>query len=783
MTDSLFPSEGPPVLPLLPLRNSVLFPASVVPVNVGRPRSVRLVEEVVGDGADRPLIGVVGQRRPEVEDPSFEEIHHIGTVARILKVIRLSSGNYSVVLQGVSRMRVLDQVAKHPCLKAHIERIREIPSPDVEIEALAAHLRESARRLTAVLPNQPRDASSILDNVKEAGALADLVASNLPVGNDAKQTVLETLDVRERLRKVLELVNRQSEVYRVKKEISTMVEEEMSRTQREYLLRQQLRTIKRELGEPEDDEDELEGLREKLARLDIPQEAERAARKQLGRMRTMSSASSEYQVARSYVEWITDLPWTKTTPDRLDVGEARRVLDEDHHGLEQAKKRITEYIAVRKLRHDVRGPILCFVGPPGVGKTSLARSIARATGRQFVRVSLGGVQDEAEIRGHRRTYVGAFPGRIVGALKKAGSRNPVMLLDEIDKLGSDTRGDPAAALLEVLDPEQNDTFVDHYIEVPFDLQQVMFIATANTKDTIPGPLLDRMEVIDVAGYTREEKHAIARSFLVPRQLEEHGLSPERLDFEDAAVAKIIDEYTREAGVRKLEQQVASVCREVTVRLAAGEDVHVIASPAYVERVLGPPRYLPEEMERRPQAGVTAGLAWTPSGGDVLYVEARRMPGKGRVHLTGQMGDVMKESVATAFTYVRAHAEELGLPEDFLTKVDVHVHLPNGAVPKDGPSAGITVFTALASMFTRLKVRSDVAMTGEITLRGNVLRVGGIKEKLLAAHRAGMKRILLPKMNEPDLDEVPKEIRESLEICLVSKASEVLPLALADVASA
>ncbi len=783
MTDSLFPSEGPPVLPLLPLRNSVLFPASVVPVNVGRPRSVRLIEEVVGDGADRPLVGVVGQKRPEVEDPSFEEIHHFGTVARILKVIRLSSGNYSVVLQGVSRMRVLDAVAKHPCLKAHIERIREVPSTDVEIEALAAHLRESARRLTSVLPNQPRDASSILDNVRESGALADLVASNLPVGNDAKQGVLETLEVRERLRKVLELVNRQGEVYRVKKEISTMVEEEMSRSQREYLLRQQLRAIKRELGEPEDDEDELEGLREKLARIDIPTEAERAARKQLGRMRTMSSASSEYQVARSYVEWITDLPWTKTTPDRLDVGEARRVLDEDHHGLERAKKRVTEYIAVRKLRHDVRGPILCFVGPPGVGKTSLARSIARATGRQFVRVALGGVQDEAEIRGHRRTYVGAFPGRILGALKKAGSKNPVMLLDEIDKLGSDTRGDPAAALLEVLDPEQNDTFVDHYIEVPFNLQQVLFVATANTLDTIPGPLLDRMEVIDVPGYTREEKHAISRSFLVPRQLEDHGLSPERLDFEDAALAKIIDEYTREAGVRKLEQQVASVCREVTVRLAAGEDVHVVASPAYVERVLGPPRYLPEEMERRPQAGVTAGLAWTPSGGDVLYVEARRMPGRGHVHLTGQMGDVMKESVATAFTYVRAHAEELGLPEDFLTKVDVHVHLPQGSVPKDGPSAGITVFTALASMLTRLKVRSDVAMTGEITLRGNVLRVGGIKEKLLAAHRAGIKRILLPKTNEPDLDEVPKEVREALEICLVSKASEVLPLALEGVASA
>ncbi|MBX3248546.1 MAG: endopeptidase La [Myxococcales bacterium] len=783
MTDSLFPTESAPTLPLLPLRNSVLFPASVVPVNVGRPRSVRLIEEVVGDGADRPLIGVVGQRRPEVEDPTFEELHHLGTVARILKVIRLSSGNYSVVLQGVSRMRVLEETSRHPCLRARIERIREAPTSDVEIEALAAHLREAARQLTAVLPNQPRDASAILDNVREAGALADLVASNLPVGNDAKQLILETLDVRDRIRKVLELVGRQSEVYRVKKEISTMVEEEMSRSQREYLLRQQLRTIKRELGEPEDDEDELEALREKVASLDLPTEAERAARKQLSRMRTMSSASSEYHVARTYVEWLTDLPWTKTTLDRLDVAEVRRVLDEDHHGLDQAKRRITEYIAVRKLRHDVRGPILCFAGPPGVGKTSLARSIARATGRQFVRVSLGGVQDEAEIRGHRRTYVGALPGRIISALKKAGSRNPVMLLDEIDKLGSDTRGDPASALLEVLDPEQNDTFADHYIEVPFDLSNVMFIATGNQKDTIPGPLLDRMEVIDVPGYTSEEKEAIARSFLIPRQLEEHGLSPERLDFEDAAITRLIEEYTREAGVRRLEQQVASVCRDVTVRLAGGEDVYVKASPAYVEKVLGPPRYLREELERRPQSGVTAGLAWTPAGGDVLYVEARRMPGKGQIHLTGQMGDVMKESVATAFSYVRTRAEDLGLPEDFLTKIDVHVHLPQGSVPKDGPSAGVTVFAALASMLTRLKVRPDVAMTGELTLRGNVLRVGGIKEKVLAAHRAGMKRILLPKMNEPDLDEVADEVRQALDIQFVTKASEVLPLVLEDLPQA
>ena len=777
MTDSLFPGDPRPILSILPLRNSVLFPASVVPVNVGRPRSVRLVEEVVGEGADRPLIGVVGQKKPETEDPAFDEIHHTGTVARILKVIRLSSGNYSVVLQGVSRMKLVETLDRHPCMKARIERIREIPTTDVEVEALAAHLRESARQLTAILPNQPRDASAILENVQEAGALADLVASNLPVSNDAKQAILETLDVRERIRKVLDLVNRQSEVYRVKKEISTMVQEEMSRSQREYLLRQQLKTIKRELGEPEDDEDEIENLRDRVAQADMPPEAERAARKQLGRMRTMNSASSEYQVARNYVEWLTDIPWNKHTADRLDVGEARRVLDEDHHGLELPKKRICEYIAVRKLRHDVRGPILCFVGPPGVGKTSLARSIARATGRQFVRVALGGVSDEAEIRGHRRTYVGAFPGRIVGALKKAGSKNPVMLLDEVDKLGYDHRGDPASALLEVLDPEQNDTFSDHYIEVPVDLSQVMFIATANRKDTIPGPLLDRMEVIDLPGYTRMEKRAIAREFLVPRQLSDHGLSPERLEFGDEAIEKIIDEYTREAGVRKLEQQVASVCRAVAVRLAGGEDVYTQATPESVEKMLGPPRFQREEVERKPQAGLSAGLAWTPSGGDVLYVEARRMPGSGKIHLTGQMGDVMKESVAAAFTYVRARAKELGLPEDFLSHIDVHVHLPQGSVPKDGPSAGVTVITALASMLTRLKVRHDVAMTGEITLRGNVLKVGGIKEKCLAAHRAGIKHIVLPKRNAPDLDEVPDEIMKELEVHLVSKVDEVLTLAL------
>ena len=773
MTDSIFPAGAEPILPILPLRNSVLFPATVVPVNVGRARSVRLIEEACG--RERPAIGVVTQHKPEVEDPTFDQVYHTGTIARVLKVIRLNSGQYSVVLQGVSRMRIEESLGRHPTMRARVHRYHEAPVVDVEIEALSAHLRESARELLNELPTASRESLHILDNVREPGALADLIASNLPLANDAKQEVLETLDIRERVRLVLDQVNRQNEVIRVKDEISTMVEEEMSSSQREYLLRQQIKSIRRELGETDVDEDDIENLRERIALARLPSEAEAAAKRELRRMTNMNPAGSEYQVARTYVEWLSDLPWAKKTQDRLDVGKARQVLDEDHYGLEKPKRRIVEYIAIRKLRRDGRAPILCFVGPPGVGNTSLGRSIARASGRAFARVSLGGVSDEAEVRGHRRTYVGAFPGRIISALKKAGSKNPVVILDEIDKLGRDQRGDPASALLEVLDPEQNSQFTDHYLDVPFDLSKVMFIATANQKSTIPGPLLDHMEVIELPGYTPREKRSIARDFLVPRQLSEHGLSPERLDFSDEAIDAMVESYTNEAGVRKLEQQAASVCRAVAVRLANGEDVSIMADPEFIQGVLGAPKTKPQQPERTARAGVATGVAWTPSGGDLLFVEATRMPGSGRLHLTGNMGDVLKESAAAAFTFVRARAQDLGLAEDVLSKTDVHVHLPAGGVPKDGAAAGIPLFVALASLVTQLKVRPDVAMSGEITLRGNILQVTGIKEKCLAAHRAGIRRIVLPKRNEPDLEEVPKEVLEDLEICLVSRVDEVLSL--------
>jgi ATP-dependent Lon protease len=777
MGESIIPDTTLRALPILALRNSVLFPASVVPVNVGRARSVRLIEEAFGQ--ERPTIGVLAQRDAEEEDPGFERLYSVGTLARVLKVIRLSSGHYSVVLQGISRMRLVQPVGREPCLRARVERLHEQLHRDEEIDALAVHLRELARTLLKTLPSPPREMGVVLDNVQEPGALADLVASHLPVPTDRKQQIIETLDVRTRLKAVLELIKRQQEIHRVKQEVASMVEEEMSKSQREILLRQQLRAIRRELGESGNEDDELDELRERLSKAKPPPEADKAGRRELSRMSAMNASSAEYQVAFNYVEWLCDLPWSKFTPDRMEVSEVRRVLDEDHHGLEEPKKRIVEYVAVRKLKANKRSPILCFIGPPGVGKTSLGRSIARATGREFVRISLGGVQDEAEIRGHRRTYVGALPGRMVTGLKKAGAGNPVCVLDEVDKMSADFSGDPASALLEALDPEQNNAFVDHYLNVPVDLSQVIFIATANQRETIPRPLLDRMEVIEIPGYTRDDKFAIAHDFLIPRQLADHGLTPDHLEFTDIALERLVNEYTAESGVRHLAQQVAAICRAVAVRVASGNVEHIDADGAFIEKVLGPPKYELDSAEKISATGIATTLTWTPGGGEIMLVESTQMPGKGAVHLTGKMGDVLKESAAAAFSYIRARAGSFELKDDFLNRIDIHVHLPKGAIPKDGPAMGLAIFLSLISMLRGVPLRPDVAVTGEITLRGKVLRVDGLKQKCLAAHRAGILDVVIPRANEPDLDEVPERIRKDLRIHFVSRVDEVLDLALVE----
>ncbi len=775
MAESIIPESAMLSLPILALRNSVLFPASVVPVNVGRPRSVRLIEEAFG--VDRPTIGVVAQRSTDDEDPSFPGLHEVGTLARVLKVIRLSSGQYSVVLQGIARMRIVEGVSREPCLRARVERLIDPLPRDEEVDALGATLREASRELMKILPQPPREVSVVLENVQEAGAMCDLIASHLPLTSEQKQQILETLDVRMRLKMVLDQVRRQSEIHRVKKEVADMVQHEMSRSQRELLLRQQMRAIRRELGESGNEDEELELLRDRLSKSDPPLEADKAARRELSRMSTMNAASAEYQVSFNYVEWIADLPWKKASSDRMDVAEVRRVLDEDHHGLEQPKKRILEYAAVRRLRTDRKGPILCFVGPPGTGKTSLGRSIARATGRQFVRISLGGVQDEAEIRGHRRTYVGSLPGRLVAGLKKAGANNPVFVLDEIDKMSSDFSGDPASALLEALDPEQNFAFVDHYLNVPVDLSQVMFITTANSKHTIPSALLDRMEVIEISGYTRDDKLAIARQFLVPRQLSEHGLTPDHLEITDAAIERLVTEYTHEPGVRQLTQQVAAICRDVAVRVAHGQSEHIDADGAFVAKVLGPPKREPSVAEKINAPGYVTTLTWTPAGGDVLLVEANKMQGRGEVHLTGQMSDILKEAAATALSYVRSRAHRFGLAADFLNGIDVHVHLSKGAMPKDGPALGLPILLSLISVFTGIKLRPEIAVMGEISLRGKVLRIDGIKPKCLAAHHAGITQIILPAANGRDLEEVPEQIRRELTVHLVANVEQALRIVL------
>jgi len=764
-------------IPILPLRNSVLFPMSVVPINVGRQRSVRLVEDLLGK--ERALVGVISQRSADVDEPTFKELFTVGTIARVVKVIRLGPNNYSVVLNGLGRFRIKETHHLEPYMRAKIERMPESLVRDVELDALGAGLREATREVLGLMPNLPKDTAGILDNVREPGALADLIASNFPQAHASvpdKQEILEAFEVKIRVRLVLAMVGRQLEVLRVKKEISSMVQEEMGKSQREYVLRQQMKTIREELGEGGDD-DEIDELRERIRRAKVPAEVEVVTKKQLGRLRSMSQQSAEFNVTKTYLEWISDLPWSRTTTDRLDVGDVRRCLDEDHLGLDRVKKRIVEYTAIRQLRSDKKGPILLFLGPPGVGKTSLGRSIARSMGRRYERIALGGVRDEAEIRGHRRTYVGALPGRIIQALKKAGTRNPVLVLDEVDKMGVDMRGDPAAALLEVLDPEQNSTFQDHYLDLPFDLSQVTFLATANNRDTIPPALVDRMELIEVPGYTRPDKLGIAKEFIIPKQLSAHGLTDERLDFTEEGVAAVVDHYTREAGVRGLERQVAAVCRATAVKLAEGEDVREVASAEHVERVLGPHKYRPEQREESLAPGVATGLAYTPAGGDVLFIEATRMPGKGKVVLTGNMRNVMQESATTAVSFVRSRAERLHLDPEWLKDIDLHLHIPRHSTPKDGPSAGVTIFTALCSLLLQCPVRADLAMTGEISLRGRVMPVGGIKQKLLAAHRAGVAHVLMPAHNRKDLEEIPDAIKDELRITLISTMDEILPLAL------
>ncbi|HWN69097.1 MAG TPA: endopeptidase La [Haliangium sp.] len=773
------PVEIPEVIPILPLRNSVLFPGSIIPIDVGRRKSVRLVEDAISK--ERPVIGILTQKDARTEDPREEDMYKVGCAARILKVIKLAKDNFSVILQGVSRFEISDFEGSEPFLAAHVTAVPDPTTSDVELDALVMNLKDIAKRVVKLMPELPKEAGALVDSVTEPGHLADLITSNLELEVSEKQDVLETFDLKARMRKVLQFLSRQLEVLKVRERINTQVQEEMGRNQREYVLRQQLKAIKEELGELDEGGSDLEEFQEKIAKAEMPEEAEKVARKQYERLKGMQPSSAEYTVTRTYLEWLVELPWAISTDDKIDLDEVRRVLNEDHYDLEKVKKRIVEYMAVRKLKNDKKGPILCLAGPPGVGKTSLGRSVARAIGRKFVRVSLGGVRDEAEIRGHRRTYVGSLPGRVIQGIKKAGTNNPVFVLDEIDKLGHDFRGDPASALLEVLDPEQNNAFSDHYLEVSFDLSKVMFIATANQLDPIPWALRDRLEIIELPGYTRQEKRHIARSFLVPKQLQEHGIKEENCEVTDEAIFEIIDSYTREAGVRNLEREIGSVCRGVAVKVAEGtaREKEVLRSDE-VREYLGPTKFVSEVADRTAEPGVATGLAWTAVGGDILFIEATRMPGKGKLTLTGQLGDVMKESVTAALSFIRSRAPQLGLETgNFLEGTDIHVHVPAGGIPKDGPSAGVTMYTALVSLLTRTPVRPDVAMTGEITLRGNVLQVGGIKEKLLAAHRAGIKRVIIPDRNVKDLVDVPQEVKDEMEILPVKRMDEVLVLALTD----
>jgi len=774
----------PDILGLLPLRGTVMFPHAVVPLGAGRASSVRAVEEALAGGR---FVGAIAQRDPKEEAPGRDGLHPVGTVTLIHKALKQADGTVRLVVQGVVRFRVLDVLATEPYLRARIETLPDpAPAGDLELEALVRSATSLFEKVVALSPALPDELAGAVEGVEGPGALADVIAASLPsLPLARRQELLETLDVRERLSKLTAALAKEVEVLELGSKIQSEVQSEVSKTQREYYLREQLKAIQKELGERDERAQELEDLRARIEAAGMTEEASREALRELDRLAKMPPAAAEYTVARTYIDWLVAMPWKDAPPEAVDLARARAVLDEDHEGVDKIKDRILEYLAVKKLKPGGKDPILCFVGPPGVGKTSLGRSIARALGRTFHRLSLGGMRDEAEIRGHRRTYIGALPGQIVQGLRRAGTRNPVFMLDEIDKLGVDFRGDPASALLEVLDPEQNAAFRDHYLDVAFDLSRVLFITTANVIDAVPAPLRDRMEVIPLAGYTEEEKVAIARTHLVPKQATEHGLAAGAdVAFTPEALRLLARGYTREAGVRNLEREIAGVCRKIARRRAEGDPAPVTVTPDVVTSFLGVPRFEPEELaERTREAGVATGLAWTPAGGEILFVEATRMRGAHTLTLTGQLGDVMKESVQAALSWVRSHAAQLDVPADFWETSDVHVHVPAGAIPKDGPSAGVTMATALVSLLTRRPVRAGVAMTGEISLSGRVLPVGGIKEKVLAAHRAGVQTLILPRRNEKNLlEDVPPEVRARLTVRLVDSIPEVLGLALEDARS-
>ncbi len=776
-TDATAPDdlELPSALPILPLKETVVFPDSATPLAIGQERSIKLIDDVVA--GDR-LLALVAVRTPDVEQPGWDDLYGVGTAAIVHKLIKVPDGTLRILVQGVERIRLERRVEDDPYLVGEFEQLPDVVEETPELEALTRNVQMLYGRIVALVPYLPAELELAAANVDDPSALSYLVASTLRLKTEEKQQLLEQANVEARLRELSRILNRELEVFELGTKIQSQVQSEMEKGQREFFLRQQMKAIQEELGEGDPEQAEIRELRERVESAGLPEETRKAVDRELARLERLPSAAAEYGVIRTYIDWILSLPWSQTTEDNLDLTHAREVLDEDHFDLEKVKDRIIEYLAVAKLRGDVSGSILCFVGPPGVGKTSLGQSIARALERKYTRISVGGVRDESEIRGHRRTYIGAMPGTIIRALRDAESRNPVFLIDEIDKMGSDFRGDPASAMLEVLDPEQHSTFRDHYLDLPFDLSKVLFICTANQLETIPAPLLDRMDIIQLSGYTEDEKLGIARKYLVPKQLEAHGLPADQVTFTEGALRTVIREYTREAGVRNLERQIAALCRKAARRVAEGKAKGATRIDERRTRSwLGPRRFSGEVRKRTEDPGVATGLAVTAVGGDVLFIEATAYPGRGRLKVTGQLGEVMEESAEAALSWVRSHAEQVGIDPAWFGEHDIHVHVPAGAVPKDGPSAGITMVTAIVSLVTGRPVSDDVAMTGEVTLTGQVLPIGGVREKVLAAQRAGVHTVVLPSENEPDLDDLPAETRKGLEFVLAEHVDKVLDAAL------